>query len=150
MKKKLISALFCMLSTSCLAQIDSTIFKGTLTNKEYNVYLKIDFYHQNIKVPGQEIFGEMAGYFGDYQDGRKWLITDISMITEREVSLSIINDYGSEDLTAEIIVTDDGKYIFKQLKGSTMKVARNRKWLKIPKTLEFVRKYIRHIIKHPY
>ena len=140
MKKKLISALFCMLSTSCLAQIDSTIFKGTLTNKEYNVYLKIDFYHQNIKVPGQEIFGEMPGYFGDYQDGRKWLITDISMITEREVSLSIINDYGSEDLTAKIIVTDDGKYIFKQLKGSTMKVARNRKWLKIPKTLEFVRK----------
>lgn len=140
MKKKLISALFCMLSTSCMAQIDSTIFKGTLTNKEYNVYLKIDFYHQNIKVPGQEIFGEMPGYFGDYQDGRKWLITDISMITEREVSLSIINDYGSEDLTAEIIVTDDGKYIFKQQKGSTMKVARNRKWLKIPKTLEFVRK----------
>ena len=140
MKKKIISALFCILSTSCLAQIDSTLFKGTLTNKEYNVYLKIDFYHQNIKVPGQEIFGEMAGYFGDYQDGRKWLITDISMITEREVSLSIINDYGSEDLTAEIIVTDDGKYTFKQLKGSTMKVARNRKWLKIPKTLEFVRK----------
>ena len=140
MKKKIISALFCILSTSSLAQIDSILFKGTLTNKEYNVYLKIDFYHQNIKVPGQEIFGEMAGYFGDYQDGRKWLITDISMITEREVSLSIINDYGSEDLTAEIIVTDDGKYIFKQLKGSTMKVARNRKWLKIPKTLEFVRK----------
>ena len=140
MKKKLISALFCMLSTSCLAQIDSTIFKGTLTNKEYNVYLKIDFYHQNIKVPGQEIFGEMPGYFGDYQDGRKWLITDISIITEREVSMSIINDYGSEDLTAEITVTDDGKYIFKQLKGSTMKIARNRKWLKIPKTLEFVRK----------
>ena len=140
MKKKIISALFCILSTSSLAQIDRTLFKGTLTNKEYNVYLKIDFYHQNIKVPGQEIFGEMAGYFGDYQDGRKWLITDISMITEREVSLSIINDYGSEDLTAEIIVTDDGKYIFKQLKGSTMKVARNRKWLKIPKTLEFVRK----------
>ena len=140
MKKKIISALFCILSTSSLAQIDSTLFKGTLTNKEYNVYLKIDFYHQNIKVPGQEIFGEMAGYFGDYQDGRKWLITDVSMITEREVSLSIINDYGSEDLTAEIIVTDDGKYIFKQLKGSNMKVARNRKWLKIPKTLEFVRK----------
>ena len=73
MKKKLFTLLFLVLSTTCFAQIDSTIFKGTLTNKEYNVYLKIDFYDQNIKVPGQEIFGDMAGFFGDYKDGRKWL-----------------------------------------------------------------------------
>ena len=70
MKKKLFTLLFLVLSTTCFAQIDSTIFKGTLTNKEYNVYLKIDFYDQNIKVPGQEIFGDMAGFFGDYKDGR--------------------------------------------------------------------------------
>lgn len=79
MKKKLFTLLFLVLSTTCFAQIDSTIFKGTLTNKEYNVYLKIDFYDQNIKVPGQEIFGDMAGFFGDYKDGRKWLITEVSI-----------------------------------------------------------------------
>ena len=79
MIKKLFTLLFLVLSTTCFAQIDSTIFKGTLTNKEYNVYLKIDFYDQNIKVPGQEIFGDMAGFFGDYKDGRKWLITEVSI-----------------------------------------------------------------------
>ena len=42
MKKKLFTLLFLVLSTTCFAQIDSTIFKGTLTNKEYNVYLKIE------------------------------------------------------------------------------------------------------------
>ena len=131
MKKKLFTLLFLVLSTTCFAQIDSTIFKGTLTNKEYNVYLKIDFYDQNIKVPGQEIFGDMAGFFGDYKDGR---------IKDQTASLSIINDYGSEDLTAELSVTPEGKYIFKQLKGSTMKIARNRKWLKLPKTIEFIRR----------
>lgn len=139
MKKKLFTMLFLVLSTTCFAQIDSTIFKGTLTNKEYNVYLKIDLYDQNIKVPGQEIFGDMAGFFGDYKDGRKWLITEVS-IKDQTASLSIINDYGSEDLTAELSVTPEGKYIFKQLKGSTMKIARNRKWLKLPKTIEFIRR----------
>ena len=139
MKKKLFTLLFLVLSTTCFAQNDSTIFKGTLTNKEYNVYLKIDFYNQHIKVPGQEIFGDTAGFFGDYQDGRKWLITEVS-ITDQTASLSITNDYGSEDLTAELSVTPEGKYIFKQLKGSTMKIARNRKWLKLPKTLEFIRR----------
>ena len=139
MKKKLFTMLFLVLSTTCFAQIDSTSFKGTLTNKEYNVYLKIDFYDQNIKVPGQEIFGDMAGFFGDYKDGRKWLITEVS-IKDQTASLSIINDYGSEDLTAELSVTPEGKYIFKQLKGSTMKIARNRKWLKLPKTIEFIRR----------
>lgn len=85
------------------------------------------------------IFGDMAGFFGDYKDGRKWLITEVS-IKDQTASLSIINDYGSEDLTAELSVTPEGKYIFKQLKGSTMKIARNRKWLKLPKTLEFIRR----------
>ena len=118
MKKKLFTLLFLVLSTTCFAQIDSTIF---------------------IKVPGHEIFGDMAGFFGDYKDGRKWLITEVS-IKDQTASLSIINDYGSEDLTAELSVTPEGKYIFKQLKGSTMKIARNRKWLKLPKTIEFIRR----------
>ena len=88
---------------------------------------------------GRVASGDMAGFFGDYKDGRKWLITEVS-IKDQTASLSIINDYGSEDLTAELSVTPEGKYIFKQLKGSTMKIARNRKWLKLPKTIEFIRR----------
>ena len=54
-----------------MAQTDSTLFKGKITNKEYDVYMNIDFYHKNLKVPGQELFGEMPGYFGDRRDSRK-------------------------------------------------------------------------------
>ena len=50
------------------AQTDTITFAGTFDNKEYNVYLTIDFYHNNVVVPNQEIFGEMAGYFGDKRD----------------------------------------------------------------------------------
>ena len=145
MKKALILSFALIISLCAAAQStaqekDSTTFKGYLYNEKYNVYIVLDFYHNNIVVPNQEIYGEMAGYFGDRQDGRKWLFTEAKIIDKGKAEIQIINDYGSEDLTAELSVTPEGKYIFKQLKGSTMKIARNRKWLKLPKTIEFIRR----------
>lgn len=121
-----------------MAQTDSTLFKGKITNKEYDVYMNIDFYHKNLKVPGQELFGEMPGYFGDRRDSRKWLITDAD-IEGKTAHLSIINDYGSEDLTADLIALSDGTYELHQKEGSNLKIARNRKWVKIPKNLKFTK-----------
>ena len=139
MKKKIFIPLFCLFSISSWAQKDSTDFKCKIYNIEYDVYLDINFYDNNVKVPGQELFGEMPGYFGDKKDSRKWLITD-AVIQNSKASLSIINDYGSEDLTAELIHKKDGTYELKQLKGSNIKIARNRKWVKIPKVLTFTKK----------
>ncbi len=136
MKKKILTLFLTGCATLCMAQTDSTLFKGYLSSKEYNIYLKIDFYKQDIKVPGQEIFGEMPGFMGDNLDSRKWLITDAA-IHGNTATLSVINDYGSEDLTAELTKAGDGTYILKQLKGSNMKIARNRKWVKLPKTISF-------------
>ena len=137
MKKKILTALLCMSSLTMLAQKDSTIFKGYIYNKEYDVYLQINFYKNDIKVPGQEIFGTMAGYFGDKRDSRKWLITD-AQIEGSTAHIAITNDYGSEDLTADLTRLPDGTYELHQLNGSTLKIARNRKWVKIPKKLIFV------------
>ena len=123
-----------------MAQTDSTLFKGKITNKEYDVYMNIDFYHKNLKVPGQELFGEMPGYFGDRRDSRKWLITDAD-IEGKTAHLSIINDYGSEDLTADLIALPDGSYELQQKEGSNLKIARNRKWVKIPKNLKFTKQW---------
>ena len=136
MKRILFSLLIGLSSCCALAQNDSTLFKGTINNKEYDVYLSINFYDNNIKVPGQEVFGTMAGYLGDKKDSRKWLITDAEL-DGRTAHLSMINDYGSEDLTADLTVNKDGTYELKQLEGSTLKIARNRKWLKMPKKLFF-------------
>ena len=109
-----------------------------ITNKEFDVYLYIDFYHKNLKVPGQELYGEMPGYFGDRRDSRKWLITD-AIIEGKTAHLSIINDYGSEDLTADLVLMPDGSYELQQKDGSTMKIARNRKWVKLPKKVKFIK-----------
>ena len=120
------------------AQKDSTIFKGYLSNNEYEVYLQINFYQNDIKVPGEEIFGTIAGFLGDRKDSRKWLITDAA-IEGKTAHLSIINDYGSEDLTADLTLESDGTYSLKQIAGSNIKIARNRKWVKIPKKLTFTK-----------
>lgn len=140
MKKRL----FAIFAAFCFAMVamaqDSTTFKGYLYNEEYQVYLDIDFYHKNKLVPGQEIFGELPGYFGAKRDTRKWLITDISFTNSTTAQLSIINDYGSEDLTATLHKEKDGKYILKQGEGSTIKIAVNRKWVKIPKTIELIKR----------
>ena len=121
------------------AQKDSTIFKGYLSNNEYEVYLQINFYQNDIKVPGQEIFGTITGFLGDRKDSRKWLITNAA-IEGKTAHLSIINDYGSEDLIADLTLESDGTYSLKQITGSNIKIARNRKWVKIPKKLTFMKK----------
>lgn len=121
------------------AQKDSTIFKGYLSNNEYEVYLQINFYQNDIKVPGQEIFGTIAGFLGDRKDSRKWLITNAA-IEGKTAHLSIINDYGSEELIADLTLESDGTYSLKQITGSNIKIARNRKWVKIPKKLTFMKK----------
>ena len=136
MKKIILASLFCLQYLTGIAQTDSTTFKGHLTNKEYEVYLEINFYENNVKVPGQEIFGEISGYFGDSKDGRKWLITDAE-IEGKTAHLSLINDYGSEDLSADLTKEADGTYCLTQQNGSTLKIARNRKWVKMPKKLFF-------------
>ncbi len=145
MKKILLIAFVALLSLSAAAQNkvtgkDSTTFKGYLYNEKYNVYLVIDFYHNNVTVPNQEIYGEMAGYFGDRQDGRKWLFTDAKIISKDKAEIQITNDYGSEDLTASLTAIDDKNFKFRQEDGSTLKIARNRKWLKMPKELDFVKR----------
>ncbi len=144
MKKVLLFFLLSLLPMAMAAQTsntekDSTTFKGYLYNQKYDVYIVMDFYHNNVTVPTQEIYGAMAGYFGDREDGRKWLFT-AATVKGKTAEIQIINDYGSEDLMATLS-TDDGKnFKLKQGKGSTLKIARNRKWLKMPKELDFVKR----------
>lgn len=145
MKKIILSALFLSMAYGMSAQTpntgkDSTTFKGYLYNGKYNVYIQMDFYNNNITVPYQEIYGNLPGYFGDRQDGRKWLFTDAKIKDRKTATIQIINDYGSEDLVATLKQINDTTFELRQESGSTLKIARNRKWQKMPKTLEFIKK----------
>jgi hypothetical protein len=120
-------------------QKDSTIFRAYLYNNEYDVYLNINFYDENIKVPGQELYGPLPGYLGKKNNSFYWVITS-AKIAGKTATISLINDYGSEDLTATLAQKNDSIYILKQESGSTLKVPKNGKWQKLPKTLELKRR----------
>ena len=111
MKKYLFLPILCFLSILATAQnTQKQPFKGVIGNAEYRIYIKMNLYENNVTVPGQEIFGELPGFMGDSIDSRKWLFTSAKT------------------------------YTLKQVEGSNMKIARQRKWKKLPKTLVFIPK----------
>ena len=129
------------LAISAFAQEkESTTFHAYLYNNEYEVYLNINFYDENIKVPGQELYGDLPGYLGKKNNSFVWVITSAKIKVKKTATMNLINDYGSEDLTATLTQKNDSIYILKQESGSTLKVPKNSKWQKIPKTIELKRR----------
>ena len=141
MRKSILTIIALWLTISAFAeQKDSTIFRAYLYNDEYDVYLRINFYDEDIKVPGQELYGTLPGYLGKKNNSFCWVITSAKIKNRKTATLNLINDYGSEDLTATLTRQNDSIYVLKQESGSTLKVPKNSKWQKIPKTLEFKRR----------
>jgi hypothetical protein len=117
-----------------------TIFNGKIVNSEYNIYLCMNFYNPSIVVPGQSVFGKLPGYIGTTKSNYVWLITSAKITDKNTASLSLINDYGSEDLTCTLIFNADSTYTLKQEDGATLKIVADRKYVKIPKSIILKRK----------
>ena len=139
MKKLIASALICLTNLPLWAQNVSEPLRAYLFNNEYEVILRIDFYKQNITVPGQDLYGELPGYLSKQHNSFCWLITSAE-VNGKKATLQMINDYGSEDLTASLTLKNDSIYVLQQVEGSTLKVPKNGKWQKLPKTIEFKRR----------
>lgn len=110
-----------------------------LVNKEYKIYMKINLYDKNLKVPGQDVYGELDGYIGSLQGSGMWLITSSEVKNARSATIEVINDYGSEDFTATLKVNSDGSYTLKKDGGSTLKFAVRGKWQKLPNTIQMIK-----------
>jgi len=139
MKKLIAIFLIFLPNLNLCAQNTVEPFRAYLINNEYEVYLRIDFYDETITIPGQELYGELPGYLGKKNNSFCWVITS-AKIQDRTAHLAMINDYGSEDLTAVLTAKNDSLYELRQVEGSTLKVPKNGKWQKLPKTLEFKRR----------
>jgi len=135
--KRLYGFLLASVCCLCCAAQDDKVFEGYLYNEEYKVYICLDFYDNDVVSPIQELFGELPGYLGHDLDTRQWLFTSAEITGRGKARIEIVNDYGSEDLTATLTVGDDGIYTLKQGKGSRIKIAVNRKWVKLPMELKF-------------
>ena len=141
MAKRLFNTIaFTLLCTGVQAQTDSTAFRAYLYNNDYNVYLRINLYDQDIEVPGQELYDKLPGYLGKVNNSFCWVITSCKIKNDNEAEMSLINDYGSEDLQASLFCHNDTTYVLHQLKGSVLKIPKNGKWQKLPKYLVLKRK----------
>lgn len=140
MRKVFITTALFISASFCFAQKDSTSFNGYFYNDEYNIYLNINLYDNNIVVPDHEVFGKLPGYLGKRYNSFYWLITSGRIINKQKAEIELINDYGSEDLKATFNKKNDSTYILHQEDGSTLKVANKGKWQKLPKILEFKKK----------
>ena len=138
MKKIIATFILTLMLSPVFAQESKKPFLAYLINKEYSVYLRIDFYQESISVPGQELYGKLPGYLSKQHNSFCWLITSAE-VEGNKATLQMINDYGSEDLTATLTAESDSVYVLKQIEGSTLKIPNNGKWQKLPKTLELRR-----------
>ena len=138
MKKIITIIILAFLLSPALAQENKEPFRAYLINKEFSVYLRIDFYQDNISVPGQDLYGKLPGFLSKQHNSFCWLITSAE-VEGNKATLQMINDYGSEDLTATLTAESDSVYVLKQIEGSTLKIPNNGKWQKLPKTLELRR-----------
>lgn len=119
---------------------DSITFKGKVYNDEYNIYIDMNLYNQDIIVPTQEIFGKLAGYIGSLQCTQVWPITNCKIIDGRTATISLINNYGSEDLVCTLKLNENNTYTLNKENGSVLKFPVKGKWQKIPNTISFKRK----------
>ena len=134
----LVAMLFC--ATGLMAQqSDSTVFKGYLYNKEYNVYMRINFYDRDVVISWQELFGQLPGVLAKEGSSYCWIVTDVEVDGER-ATLELVNDSGSDDLVATLTQQNDSTYVLRQGKGATMRVPNSGKWQKLPQQLTFIRK----------
>ena len=139
MKKLIIAAILVLTAISASAQQENRPFRAYLYNSVYDVFLRIDFYDESITVPGQDLYGSLPGYLGKTHNTFCWLITT-AKVKGHTAHIALINDYGSEDLTATLTVKNDSLYELKQVEGSVLRVPKNGKWQKLPKTLTLKRR----------
>ena len=140
MNKLITISLFCLATIGMRAQSNNGPFRAYLYNNEFDVYMRINFYDQNISVPGQDLFGQVPGFLSKKNYTFAWLITSAEIKGDK-AQLSLINDYGSEDLTATLTRKNDSIYVLKQVDGSSLKVpAKGGKWQKLPKSIELKRR----------
>ena len=138
MKKIFLFLIVFHISLSVSAQNAAKPFRAYIYNNEYEVFMRLDLYGESITVPGQELYGELPGYLGKKHNSFCWVITS-SKIEGKTAELQMINDYGSEDLTATLTAENDSLYVLKQVEGSTLKVPKEGKWQKLPSKLVFKR-----------
>lgn len=107
--------------------------KGRYSNEQYNLYLVLDVDNPKVKIPGDDIYGEMPGYFGAKGYEHYWMIIECTRVSDNKAEITVINDSGSEDFMATLTEDSEGNITMKHLDGSPFKSVVKGKYVKVSK-----------------
>ena len=113
-------------------------WKLKLHCEEEKIDLYIDLYQESIEVPGLEAFGTMNGYLGGNIYG-VWYVVDFDIKNDKQATITIANDLGSEDQKLTLTQNSDSTYQMKFLGYNAVKRVQGKKLVKIPSELKMKR-----------
>ena len=111
-------------------------WKLRLENNADKVLLHIDLYEESVDVPGMEFLGPMNGYLGGKGVYGVWMVTSFEIVDEKNATIRVSNDLGSETQQIKLTCTNDSTYQMELQNGVVVKKAVNRKLVKIPSKFE--------------
>lgn len=122
---------FCIVAFAC-----AQTFKGHFVNDEYKIQMELNLYADSVAVPGMD--DEMCyGYISGNTNGM-WVILKVLKLEKDRAEFRASCDNGSDSQNVELTVSD-GKLVLRQLKDAYIKTVVDRKYVKLPKSVEFHR-----------
>jgi hypothetical protein len=106
-------------------------WKMNLTCPEEKITLRMDLYDESITVPRMEMFGPMNGYLGGDIYG-VWTITSFEIKNNREATLRVSNDLGSETQRITLTQQTDSTWLMRFEGRNVVKRVNGKKLVKIP------------------
>ena len=131
MKRLFFTVLLALCSASVM--LAQGPWKLKLFCPEEKVRLHIDLYEESIQVPGMEMFGPMNGYLGGDIYG-VWTITSFEIKDNREATLRVSNDLGSETQRITLTQQTDSTWLMRFEGRNVVKRVNGKKLVKIPST----------------
>ena len=114
-------------------------WKFQLHCPEEKIDLHLDLYEESIEVPGLEAFGPMNGYLDGNIYG-VWYVVGFDIKDDKNATITIANDLGSEDQKLTLTQNSDSTYQLKFLGYNAVKRADGKKLVKIPSEMKMIRK----------
>lgn len=133
MKKMIFACLMMLCGITAFAQ---DMWKGSFFNKELMIRMRINLEKSDIPVPGLEL-ENCYGYIQGNVNG-SWLILKVKKLDEKGAVVRAMCDRGDVAQDLELKFTDDGLEM-KQVGGTNMKGIADRKYVKLPKVVSFVK-----------
>ncbi len=135
MKTSLLSLLLLLLCSSNLWAQGK--FKGWYMNEEHKINLQLNLYAADVPVPGFEL-DSCYGYLRGGINGA-WIIVKVETLTDTEAEVRAVSERGADAQSLRVRTGEDGKIILRQIDGAAIKGVSGRKYVKLPKEIEFTR-----------